>query len=489
MLRRVENLHRRGGRRRLAAERQADVVDAGHVDVFRREAVVEAALELMTAAGELRQVVLPVGNHLHAAAEHHLGRRAVAVGDARRRVGDRLEIGLLVEREVGVVVAGLGVEEHPVAEHPVVRELGDHERVELFRRRLLRDVDRGEPIRLVVPLFREVALEPVGRPELVGDLALPRQDVGRVLIAAVEQRRRDIVRRDRREARHLHVRGLVVGRTEEEHLVAQDRPADLEVGIRQQLRGIGVGPEAGIEQGRIHVVGLGGVALIGLQRLALELVRAGLGDHVDEHPAGADRDVLRAGRHLDVLECARHVVVHREPLRRRVVDVDPVEHLGVLAVRRAARGHRTLQSALVAAHVGRVDHDARRLVFEDVPDVLAAGCGFEQGAVDVGAGPDRPGVDDRRLPFHGNRLRQRADLHRHVDAGGLALAQDDVLADVGLKPLQRHLDGVGRRIEAGDLEHAAGVGSAFDGTRQDGTGDGDGGAGHDRALAVDHADR
>ena len=53
----VEDLHRRGGRRPGAGERQVHVVDARGVDVLGRVAVVEAGLELVAAANELRQVV------------------------------------------------------------------------------------------------------------------------------------------------------------------------------------------------------------------------------------------------------------------------------------------------------------------------------------------------------------------------------------------------------------------------------------------------
>ena len=352
MERRVENLHRRSARRRRARERHVDVVNADRVDVFGRIAVVEAALELVTPAEEVGQVVLEVRDHLHAPAEHDLAARAVAVEHLRGAVGQRLEVGLLKQREVGVVVADLAVEKEAVADRRVVGHLRDDEGIELLRVGILRRRRVGAAIRLVVALLRDEALETIPRIELIADLAFAGQYVGRVLIARIGERRGHIRRHDSREARHLDVRRLIVEGAEEEELVLEERPAHLKVGVVEELGRVRVRTQTRLPQLGVDVLRLRRPALIRLKRRTREAIRAALCHHVDEDTARADRDILRARRDLDVLERRRHVVIHREALRRRVVDVHAVEHLRVLGVRRAARRERSLQSALVAADVG-----------------------------------------------------------------------------------------------------------------------------------------
>ena len=143
--------------------------------------------------------------------------------------------------------------------------------------------------------------------------------------------------------------------------VGEEVKANVRVGdVVDSVRGRA---EAGFQQRGVDVLrlrlGRAAVALTGEQQLAVEFVGAALGHHVDEHARRAHGDVLRAARHLDVLERARIVVVHREALRRRVVHVDAIEHLRVLRVGCAARREGALQAGLVAADVGRVAALAR----------------------------------------------------------------------------------------------------------------------------------
>ncbi len=220
-----------------------------------------------------------------------------------------------------------------------------------------------------------------------------------------------------REARHIDVRRLIVEGAEVEEPVPEERSARLEVRVVTSSVEFASGRKPAAAARASMFFDCVAAALIGLQR---RCPRSGcvplLVTMLMNTPPVPTAMSCRARRHLDVLERRRHVVVHREALRRGVVDVDAVEHLGVLRVRRAARRERALQSALVAADVGRFDDHAGRLVFDDVPDVAAARRFLEERRVDVDAWrrpPWRRRRATRRAP---SPLRRGADLHRDVDA-------------------------------------------------------------------------
>ena len=198
-------------------------------------------------------------------------------------------------------------------------------------------------------------------------------------------------------------------------------------------------------------------ALECLQRLAVEAVGPALRDHVDDDARGSDRDVLRAARHQDVVERARVVVVHREPDGRWIANIDSVEELRVLTVRRSTRREGTLQSRLVAAHVRHIEDQARDFVLEDVPDVFPARRVLEEQLVEVDLDVGARGINDRRFSFDCDFFSERADLHPDLDNCGLTLADDDVLAGHGLEPLERCFGGIGADRQPGDLIHATGV--------------------------------
>ena len=69
---------------------------------------------------------------------------------------------------------------------------------------------------------------------------------------------------------------------------------------------------------------------------------------------------------------------------------------------------------LVAADVRRVEDEARHLVFQDVPDVLAARRGVEQHRVEVDVDVGALGVDDRRSPLTVTSSEIVLDLHGDV---------------------------------------------------------------------------
>src|SRR6516165_10660255 len=105
----------------------------------------------------------------------------------------------------------------------------------------------------------------------------------------------------------------------------------------------------------------GTVSLAAFVSLEEEFIPTALRHHVDDHTAGAHADVLGSSLYLDIFELGRDVVIHRETLRGRIIDIDTVQQLRVLRVRCAARIQSPLQSALIAADIRRVENDTGRL--------------------------------------------------------------------------------------------------------------------------------
>ena len=154
-----------------------------------------------------------------------------------------------------------------------------------------------------------------------------------------------------------------------------------------------------------------------------QLLAAALGHHVEEHAARRHGDVVRAGRDLDVVERVEVVIEAGGADRRRIADVDAVQVAGVLRAGRAARVEHALQAARCAADVGTRDQQARHLVFDERPDVAAAGRALQQLLAQVDAGVRARRVDDRRGAGYRHRFRDGRHGQLHVERHGLADAR------------------------------------------------------------------
>ena len=118
----------------------------------------------------------------------------------------------------------------------------------------------------------------------------------------------------------------VAERSEEPQLVLDQRSAGRHVDVRDEVGRVAVRSESVSLKVRIVVVaGLQRVARPRERRAAVPFAAAGLRDHVQEHAGGGHGDVVRARRHLDVVERVDVVVEARGADRRRVADVDAVQ--------------------------------------------------------------------------------------------------------------------------------------------------------------------
>ena len=221
---------------------------------------------------------------------------------------------------------------------------------------------------------------------------------------------------------------------------------------------------------------------------AAPALAAALGHHVEEHAAGRHGDVVRAGRDLDVVERVEVVVEARRANRRRIADVDAVQVARVLRAGRAARVERALQAARRAADVGTRDQQARHLVFDQRPDVAAAGRALQQLLAEVDAGVGGGRVDDRRGAGDRDRFGNRGDAQRQVERHRLADLHDDVFTDDRAEALQLDLHRIDAGLQRREAIDAAGVGDAGHGARdQHRAGQRDRDAGHRAALCIGHA--
>ncbi len=222
---------------------------------------------------------------------------------------------------------------------------------------------------------------------------------------------------------------------------------------------------------------------------ALPRLAAALGDHVQEHAARRHRDVVRAGRDLDVVEGVEVVVEAGRADGRRVADVDAVQVARVLRAGRAAGVEHALQAARGAAHVGAGDEQAGHLVLDQRPDVAAARRALEQLFAKVHAGVGAGRVDDRRAARDRDRLGHRRQLQLEVEGHGGTDLHRDVLANHRPEALQFDPDRVDPWGQGREAVDAAAVGHASRGARdQHGAGERDGHARHRGALVVGHPD-
>ncbi len=166
-----------------------------------------------------------------------------------------------------------------------------------------------------------------------------------------------------------------------------------------------------------------------------DLVRARLRDRIDDGPRGpAELRVVLVRQHLEFLDR----LDRRPRLRARalpddvVVVVAAVEHVVVVAWILPVDRDR------VAAERLRADrrHDSRQQA--DEPDEVAVHARqLDQRLLrDVAADFLRRHVDERRVGVDGDRLFERADLHRDLDARRLADLEPQILAVEFLEPLQ-----------------------------------------------------
>ncbi len=251
----------------------------------------------------------------------------------------------------------------------------------------------------------------------------------------IRHRQRRRIGREVQVRRHVGAGALVVA--EEEQLVLDDRAAEAAaVHVAARLRIL----LAGLLQEVVR--GLQLVALVVLEHAARELVGAALGHAVDD-------DARRAavlGRVLVRLHLIfGHRVERHARLRAlrsaaaRVVVVLPVDEEQVVGGRLAVGAELAAFERPDLQH----GHESRNRLHQAELAPVRARQTVDLRAGHVGADSAGRGFDERRLPGHGQRLRDARDLKRQVHRQLLADVDDQAGEHRRLKALQLGLDRVG----------------------------------------------
>ena len=267
---------------------------------------------------------------------------------------------------------------------------------------------------------------------------------------------------------------------EHEHLVLDDRRAERAAELIA----------AEIVFLRREVVALDEVVVaVELERVAVNLVRSGLGHQVDRgggvitvarrQRAGLDLELLqRIGERRRQVQAVERIVV-----RAAVHDVG--DAVGLAAGHRDRHGRKILVGVEVAGRrggreageedqLGRLPAVERQLHDALVVDHLA-----DAGVL---------GFDQRRVRGHRDLLADRADRERHVDLGVRSDLQHDAVAHVGVESLQHDLQLIGTDRQVRQRVGAVGAGEHRAHRAGVGLGGGDLGAGN-RAAATNRGRR
>ena len=282
-----------------------------------------------------------------------------------------------------------------------------------------------------------------------------------------------------RRAEDTHVLRRV--RAVEPRLVLRDRPAEIDVHVRDLLVVVRrVGRHAARGERRRYVRRLELVVREVAVRAALELVRAALEDQVVADAAGRLLDVVPGGRDLHLIEGVEIEVGRRAAAF--VGDDDPVERPDGVAL--MAFGDEAAHLArLVAGDVHAVGDDPR-YGSQQRPRIAR-----RRNRLQIGRGhrrrrPHGARVDERRRRGHRHLLLDAGELQRD---GNLDARADDH-GDVRPRELREPADLDGDLVLARKHveEPEAAVGGRHERGQARRSGERDGRAGHDAALVVFH---
>ncbi len=388
--------------------------------------------------------------------------------------------GLLVGRlRVELVGEDAGPVHVEVARRHLEERVLPHDRrqvqVEQVLRRLL--VDRrdrvrlrgaGAPVRLELLVVGPEARELVVLRELV---LRARREVPQV---RVEQRR---------EAGDVLVGAVVAHRPEPPEAIPDEGTAAVGVEVGQLLEGArGLDPV----EPRLLVEVVAGQALSGgaVDRLALQVVAARLGNHVDVGAAAA-ADFRAHRRRVDRDLLGRSVVhvVHRAVVLRRVRgDAVVIQVVRARAVRHHAGRRRGVEAAgVLPAHRHARQHGG------GAEDGARGRHGRQRLAVQAGAHLRVLHVHGRRRAADGDRFLQLRQLELGVNRDRAPYGHDDAVSDQGREARQIERELVGARVDGGEAVLSALVGGGGLAAHDRGTRERDGDAGQHAALRVGHS--
>ena len=191
------------------------------------------------------------------------------------------------------------------------------------------------------------------------------------------------------------------------------------------------------------------------------------------------------GRDLGLLETVVVVVEAGRARCGRVGHVHAVQRVRVLVPRAAKCRENCLQTALAPTDVLAVEHDLRRQILKNRPDVARGRHALQRVRVDARRDVGGRDVDRRRLADHRQRLAHLAGLERDVNGQRACGGDDEPLADDFLEPGELVRSRVVAERQRRKRVDAAGIGDVRPRRHQDGAAERHGDARHDRARLVD----